>query len=158
MMWLLSGNRLENGSPRFSMILRRFWDARHPIRGHLGSCLPKQQFGEGLVFPRLEAVRPKQANQHVYSANHESKKPIICSVPDTVIALAIKKLHGKVQFTPDHPASILQSHSTLPLIFRWSSSSLLSRGIASVKSACFANGKFLYYAILHWSFFDNCMY
>jgi glucosamine-6-phosphate deaminase len=52
-------------------------------------------------------------------------KAIICSVPDTRKASAIKNcIEGPI--TPDHPASILQSHPNYQLFLDQGSSSQLS--------------------------------
>jgi len=81
-----------------------------------------QQFGEGW-FPSLEAV-PQQAISMSIQQIMKSKA-IICSVPDTRKAMAIKNcIEGPI--TPNHPASILQSHPHYQLFLDEGSSSLLS--------------------------------
>jgi glucosamine-6-phosphate deaminase len=81
-----------------------------------------QQLGEGW-FPNIEAV-PQQAISMSIRQIMKSKA-IICSVPETRKALAIKNCtEGPI--TRDHPASILQSHPHYHLFLDKSSSSLLS--------------------------------
>ncbi|SFB08835.1 glucosamine-6-phosphate deaminase [Algoriphagus aquimarinus] len=81
-----------------------------------------QQFGEGW-FPNLEAV-PQQAISMSIRQIMKSKA-IICSVPDSRKALAIKNcIEGAIN--ANHPASILQSHPAYHLFLDEGSSSLLS--------------------------------
>lgn len=82
----------------------------------------KQQLGEGW-FPNLEAV-PQQAISMSIRQIMKSKA-IICSVPDTRKALAVKNcIEGPI--STDHPASILQKHPNYQLYLDEGSSSLLS--------------------------------
>lgn len=81
-----------------------------------------QQFGEGW-FPSLEEV-PRQAISMSIRQIMKSKA-IICSVPDSRKALAIKNSLEE-PISPDYPASILQSHPHYELFLDKGSSSLLS--------------------------------
>jgi glucosamine-6-phosphate deaminase len=112
----------ENGHLAFNDPPADF-DTEHPyIVVDLDHACRMQQFGEGW-FPDLEAV-PKQAISMSIRQIMKSKA-IICSVPDTRKAMAIKNcLDGPI--TQDHPASILQSHPHYQLFLDEGSSSLLS--------------------------------
>jgi glucosamine-6-phosphate deaminase len=112
----------ENGHLAFNDPPADF-ETEHPyIVVDLDHACRMQQFGEGW-FPSLEAV-PQQAISMSIRQIMKSKA-IICSVPDTRKALAIKNcMEGPI--TPDHPASILQSHSNYHLFLDEGSSSLLS--------------------------------
>ncbi len=113
----------ENGHLAFNDPPSDF-ETEHPyIVVDLDHACRMQQFGEGW-FPSLEAV-PQQAISMSIRQIMKSKA-IICSVPDTRKALAIKNcLEGPI--IPDHPASILQSHPNHHLFLDEGSSSLLSK-------------------------------
>jgi len=81
----------------------------------------KQQLGEGW-FPSLEAV-PEQAISMSVRQIMKSNA-IICTVPDTRKAEAVKKaLEGEV--TPEVPASVLQNHPQTWLYLDRGSASLM---------------------------------
>ncbi len=85
----------------------------------------KQQFGEGW-FESLEAV-PKQAIsmsiQQIMKTKH-----IICSVPDTRKAEAVKNcLNGEISNL--HPASILQKHPNCEYFLDLNAASLLPKSV-----------------------------
>lgn len=81
-----------------------------------------QQLGEGW-FPSLEDVPSRAISMSIHQIM--TSKAIICSVPDTRKALAIKNcIEG--QISSEHPASILQSHPHYHLFLDEGSSSLLS--------------------------------
>ncbi|PZX56946.1 glucosamine-6-phosphate deaminase [Algoriphagus ratkowskyi] len=112
----------ENGHLAFNDPPADF-ETDHPyIVVDLDQACRMQQFGEGW-FPSLEAV-PQQAISMSIRQIMKSKA-IICSVPDTRKALAIKNcIEGSI--SRDHPASILKSHSNYHLFLDEGSSSLLS--------------------------------
>lgn len=112
----------ENGHLAFNDPPADFETDQPYIVVNLDHACRMQQFGEGW-FPSLEAV-PQQAISMSIRQIMKSKS-IICSVPDTRKALAIKNcIEGPI--TPDHPASILQSHPNYHLFLDEGSSSLLS--------------------------------
>ncbi|WP_296703878.1 glucosamine-6-phosphate deaminase [Algoriphagus sp.] len=112
----------ENGHLAFNDPPADF-ETEHPyIIVDLDQACRMQQFGEGW-FPNLEAV-PNQAISMSIRQIMKSKA-IICSVPDTRKAIAIKNcFEGPI--SPDHPASILQNHPHCQLFLDQGSSSLLS--------------------------------
>ena len=112
----------ENGHLAFNDPPADF-QTEHPyIVVDLDHACRMQQFGEGW-FPDLESV-PQQAISMSIRQIMKSKA-IICSVPDSRKALAIKNcIEGPI--TPDHPASILQNHPNYHLFLDEGSSSLLS--------------------------------
>lgn len=112
----------ENGHLAFNDPPADFETEKPYIVVDLDHACRMQQLGEGW-FPSLEAV-PQQAISMSIRQIMKSKA-IICSVPDTRKALAIKNcLEGPI--TPDHPASILQSHPNYQLFLDQGSSSQLS--------------------------------
>ncbi len=88
----------------------------------------KQQLGEGW-FPSLEAV-PKQAIsmsiKQIMKAKH-----IICSVPDSRKAVAVKNTLEQ-EVSNLYPASILQVHADCRFYFDVHSASLLSKDTAAL--------------------------
>ncbi len=88
----------------------------------------KQQLGEGW-FPSLEAV-PKQAIsmsiQQIMKAKH-----IICSVPDSRKAIAVKNTLEQ-EVSNLYPASILQTHADCRFYFDVHSAALLSKNTAAL--------------------------
>jgi glucosamine-6-phosphate deaminase len=112
----------ENGHLAFNDPPADFETDQPYIVVDLDHACRMQQFGEGW-FPSLEAV-PQQAISMSIRQIMKSQT-IICSVPDTRKALAIKNcIEGPI--SPDHPASILQSHPNYHLFLDEGSSSLLS--------------------------------
>jgi glucosamine-6-phosphate deaminase len=112
----------ENGHLAFNDPPADFQTEQPYIIVNLDHACQMQQLGEGW-FPNLEAV-PHQAISMSIRQIMKSKA-IICSVPDSRKALAIKNcVEGPT--TPDHPASILKSHSHYHLFLDQGSSSLLS--------------------------------
>lgn len=112
----------ENGHLAFNDPPADFQTEQPYIVVNLDHACRMQQFGEGW-FPNLEAV-PQQAISMSIQQIMKSKA-IICSVPDSRKALAIKNcVEGPI--SPYHPASILQSHSNYHLFLDEGSSSLLS--------------------------------
>ena len=88
----------------------------------LDEACRKQQLGEGW-FPAFKDV-PEQAISMSIKQIMKSKA-IICSVPDTRKAKAVKDaLEGSV--TPDVPSSILQQHNAVWLYLDKDSASLIS--------------------------------
>ncbi|MEB2780029.1 glucosamine-6-phosphate deaminase [Algoriphagus sp. C2-6-M1] len=112
----------ENGHLAFNDPPADFETEQPYIVVDLDHACRMQQFGEGW-FPNLEAV-PQQAISMSIRQIMKSNA-IICSVPDSRKALAIKNcIEGPI--SPDHPASILQSHPNYQLFLDEGSSSLLS--------------------------------
>lgn len=112
----------ENGHLAFNDPPADFETEQPYIVVDLDHACRMQQLGEGW-FPNLEAV-PQQAISMSIRQIMKSKA-IICSVPDTRKASAIKNcIEGPI--TPDHPASILQSHPNYQLFLDQGSSSQLS--------------------------------
>ena len=95
----------------------------------LDEACRKQQFGEGW-FPNLEAV-PMQAISMSVRQIMKAKK-IICSVPDSRKAAAVKAC---LEHAPDprFPASILQEHPDCSLYLDEASASLLPSSTAISK-------------------------
>ncbi|MEN2282112.1 glucosamine-6-phosphate deaminase [Algoriphagus sp. SE2] len=112
----------ENGHLAFNDPPADF-ETEHPyIIVDLDHACRMQQLGEGW-FPDLEAVPHRAISMSIRQIM--KSKAIICSVPDTRKALAIKNcIEGPI--TPDYPASILQSHPHYQLFIDQGSSSLLS--------------------------------
>lgn len=112
----------ENGHLAFNDPPADFETEQPYIVVDLDQACRMQQLGEGW-FPNLEVV-PHQAISMSIRQIMKSKA-IICSVPDTRKALAIKNcLEGPI--STDHPASILQKHPNYQLFLDEGSSSLLS--------------------------------
>lgn len=112
----------ENGHLAFNDPPADFETEQPYIVVDLDQACRMQQLGEGW-FPNLEVV-PHQAISMSIRQIMKSKA-IICSVPDTRKALAIKNcLKGPI--STDHPASILQKHPNYQLFLDEGSSSLLS--------------------------------
>ena len=89
---------------------------------NLDEACRKQQLGEGW-FATLNEVPGKAINMSVKQIL--KSKAIICSVPDTRKAKAVKNtLEGSV--TPDVPSSILQQHNAVWLYLAKYSASLIS--------------------------------
>ena len=88
----------------------------------LDEACRKQQLGEGW-FPAFEDVPEKAISMSIKQIM--KSKAIICSVPDTRKAKAVKDaLEGSV--TPDVPSSILQQHNAVWLYLDKDSASLIS--------------------------------
>ena len=89
---------------------------------NLDDTCRKQQLGEGW-FKNLDEV-PKKAismsiNQIIKSKN------IICTVPDSRKAQAVKDCFGDQNISPEHPASILKNHERVFLFLDEASAKLL---------------------------------
>ena len=115
----------ENGHLAFNDPPADFETEKPYIVVNLDEACRQQQFGEGW-FESLESV-PKQAISMSIKQIMKTKH-IICSVPDTRKAEAVKNcLNGEV--TNLHPASILQTHPSCTYFLDLNAASLLPKSV-----------------------------
>jgi glucosamine-6-phosphate deaminase len=89
----------------------------------LDEACRRQQMGEGW-FPSLEAVPERAISMSIRRILNSRR--VILSVPDARKAPAVRAaVEGAV--SPDHPASVLQTHEDCTLYLDPSSASLLSQ-------------------------------
>jgi len=97
----------ENGHLAFNDPPADFNTKKPYLVVELDDACRKQQLGEGW-FKSFEEV-PKRAISMSIRQIMKSKN-IICTVPDSRKAQAVKDCFGNQNISPDHPASILKSH------------------------------------------------
>lgn len=113
----------ENGHLAFNDPPADFETSEPYIVVNLDRECRQQQFGEGW-FPTLEAVPSTAISMSVKQIMKSAA--IICTVPDTRKAKAVKKvLEGEI--TPEVPASVLRNHPAVWLYLDKGSTSMLKR-------------------------------
>lgn len=115
----------ENGHLAFNDPPADF-DTQEPyIVVQLDEACRQQQFGEGW-FESMDQVPFKAISMSVYQIL--KSKEIICSVPDTRKALAVKNTLEQ-DISNLYPASILRTHTNCTLFLDKNSSSMLSKNL-----------------------------
>jgi glucosamine-6-phosphate deaminase len=114
----------ENGHLAFNDPPADFDTKKPYLVVELDDACRKQQLGEGW-FKNFDEV-PKRAISMSIEQIMKSKK-IICTVPDSRKAQAVKDCFGDQNISPEHPASILKNHESVFLFLDKDSTKLFKK-------------------------------
>jgi len=114
----------ENGHLAFNDPPADFDTKKPYLVVNLDNVCRKQQLGEGW-FKSFDDV-PKKAISMSINQIMESKN-IICTVPDSRKAQAVKDCFGDQNISPEYPASILKNHERVFLFLDEASAKLLKK-------------------------------
>ena len=114
----------ENGHLAFNDPPADFYTEDPYLLVKLDEDCRRQQLGEGW-FKNLDEI-PRQAISMSIKQIMKSKN-IICTVPDSRKAQAVKDCFGDQNISPEHPASILKNHESVFLFLDKASAKLLKK-------------------------------
>ena len=114
----------ENGHLAFNDPPADFDTEKAYLVVELDNACRRQQLGEGW-FKSLDEI-PRQAISMSIKQIMKSKN-IICTVPDSRKAQAVKDCFGDQNISPEHPASILKNHESVFLFLDKDSTKLLKK-------------------------------
>jgi len=114
----------ENGHLAFNDPPADFDTKKPYLVVNLDDACRKQQLGEGW-FKRFDEVPKRAISMSIYQIM--KSKNIICTVPDSRKAQAVKDCFGDQNISPEYPASILKNHERVFLFLDEASAKLFKK-------------------------------